>query len=159
MAAIVESSDDTIVGKSLEGVVTSWKEAAEQIFGHTAPEMVGQPISVLSPPGRADEMRIIGLGRVVTGQRKDGSIFPTEPAVGESAANAFWHCFEAPRVGEVYTSAAGVTAIVSMLEAIEKCQTLTGREMRRSYDEANRAGDHIWWISDIRRFPTHYTGG
>ena len=46
----------------------------------------------------------------------------------------------------------------SMLEAIEKCQSLTGREQRWSYSEANRAGDHIWWISDIRRFQTHYPG-
>jgi CDP-paratose 2-epimerase len=43
-----------------------------------------------------------------------------------------------------------------MLEAIEKCQSLTGRELQWSYSEANRAGDHIWWISDIRRFQTHY---
>jgi hypothetical protein len=39
-----------------------------------------------------------------------------------------------------------------MLETIEKCESLTGREMQWSDDGANRAGDHIWWISDIRRF-------
>ena len=43
-----------------------------------------------------------------------------------------------------------------MLEAINKCEKLIGRPMRWSYSEANRAGDHIWWISDIRRFQSHY---
>jgi CDP-paratose 2-epimerase len=72
--------------------------------------------------------------------------------------NAFWHFFEAPRVGEVYNIGGGRHCNCSMLEAIEKCQNLTGRKLRWSYSEANRAGDHIWWISDIRRFQTHYPG-
>jgi CDP-paratose 2-epimerase len=72
--------------------------------------------------------------------------------------NAFWHFFEAPRSGGVYNIGSGRHSNCSMLEAIEKCQSRTGREMRWSYSEANRAGDHIWWISDIRRFQTHYPG-
>jgi CDP-paratose 2-epimerase len=63
-----------------------------------------------------------------------------------------------PRVGEVYNIGGGCHSNCSMLEAIEKCQRLTGRELRWSYSEANRAGDHIWWISDIRRFQRHYPG-
>jgi len=70
--------------------------------------------------------------------------------------NAFWHFVEVPRSGEVYNIGGGRHCNCSMLEAIEKCQSLTGREMRWSYEKANRAGDHIWWISDIRRFQTHY---
>ena len=72
--------------------------------------------------------------------------------------NAFWHYFEAPRVGEVYNIGGGRHCNCSMLEAIERCQDLTGRDLQWSYDEANRAGDHIWWISDIRRFQAHYPG-
>jgi CDP-paratose 2-epimerase len=72
--------------------------------------------------------------------------------------NAFWHFFEVPRAGEVYNIGGGRHCNCSMLEAIEKCQSLTGRELQWSYSEANRAGDHIWWISDIRRFQTHYPG-
>jgi CDP-paratose 2-epimerase len=72
--------------------------------------------------------------------------------------NAFWHFFEAPRSSEVYNIGGGRYCNCSMLEAIEKCQNLTGRKMRWSYSEANRAGDHIWWISDIRRFQAHYPG-
>jgi CDP-paratose 2-epimerase len=72
--------------------------------------------------------------------------------------NAFWHFFEVPRAGEVYNIGGGRHCNCSMLEAIEKCQSLTGRELQWSYSEANRAGDHVWWISDIRRFQTHYPG-
>ena len=71
---------------------------------------------------------------------------------------AFWHFFQAPRSGEVYNIGGGRHCNCSMLEAIETCQYLTGRNMRWSYSEANRAGDHIWWISDIRRFQAHYPG-
>ena len=70
--------------------------------------------------------------------------------------NAFWHFFEAPRSGEVYNIGGGRYCNCSILEAIDKCQNLTARKMRWSYSERNRTGDHIWWISDIRRFQTHY---
>jgi CDP-paratose 2-epimerase len=72
--------------------------------------------------------------------------------------NAFWHFFKTPRSGEVYNMGGGRYCNCSMLEAIEKCQNLTGRELQWSYSETNRAGDHIWWISDIRRFQEHYPG-
>lgn len=72
--------------------------------------------------------------------------------------NAFWHFFEAPRCGEVYNIGGGRYCNCSMIEAIDKCQNLTGRKMRWTYNDVNRAGDHIWWISDIRRFQGHYPG-
>ena len=68
LAAIVESSDDAIVSKTLDGVVTSWNRAAERIFGYTAEEMIGQPISTLTTPERADEMLRI-LERIRRGER------------------------------------------------------------------------------------------
>ena len=43
-----------------------------------------------------------------------------------------------------------------MLEAIRICEELSGREMNRSYEETNRIGDHIWWISDVRKFQSHF---
>ena len=61
LAAIVESSDDAIVGKDLQGIVTSWNAGAEKIFGYSAAEMVGQPISRLMPPERLhEEAKILG---------------------------------------------------------------------------------------------------
>ena len=60
LAAIVDSSDDAIVGKSLDGMIRSWNKGAERVFGYKAEEVVGRPISVLLPPGReADEPAII----------------------------------------------------------------------------------------------------
>ena len=69
---------------------------------------------------------------------------------------AFWHFFKAPRSGEVYNIGGGPFANCSMLEAISLVERLTGRQLQWSYQESNRAGDHIWWVSDIRRFMNHY---
>jgi CDP-paratose 2-epimerase len=72
--------------------------------------------------------------------------------------NAFWHFFQAPRSGEVYNIGGGPQSNCSMLEAIAIAERLTGRPMAWSYSDVNRAGDHIWWVSDIRRFARHYPG-
>jgi two-component system CheB/CheR fusion protein len=56
LASIVESSDDAIVGKTLDGVVTSWNAGAERLFGYSAAEAVGQPISIVIPPDRPNEL-------------------------------------------------------------------------------------------------------
>jgi PAS domain S-box-containing protein len=70
LAAIVESSDDAIVGKTLDGIVTSWNRGAERIFGYTAEEMIGQPISCLLPDDRRDDLATI-LGAIRRGERVD----------------------------------------------------------------------------------------
>lgn len=69
---------------------------------------------------------------------------------------AFWCFFQRPRTGEVFNIGGGRHANCSMLEAIAMAEQLTGRPMTWSYTEANRIGDHIWWISDIRRFQSLY---
>jgi CDP-paratose 2-epimerase len=70
--------------------------------------------------------------------------------------DAFWHFFRKPRVAAVYNIGGGRFANCSMLEAIEICERLTGRKMNWSYSETNRIGDHVWYVSDIRRFQTDY---
>jgi PAS domain S-box-containing protein len=70
LAAIVESSDDAIVGKSLDGVIQSWNAGAERIFGYTAAQAVGRHISLIVPADRLDEEERI-LASLKAGQRVD----------------------------------------------------------------------------------------
>jgi PAS domain S-box-containing protein len=82
-ASIVENSDDSIITKNLDGIIMSWNKGAERVFGYTAEEAVGKPVTILIPPERLDEEPRI-LGRVRRGeridhyetvrQRKDGSL-------------------------------------------------------------------------------------
>lgn len=83
LAAIVKSSDDAIIGKTLDGIITSWNPAAEQMYGYTAEEVVGRPISLICPPDHVDEIPSI-LERLRRGEqiehyetvrrRKDGRL-------------------------------------------------------------------------------------
>ena len=70
LAAIVDSSDDAIVSKTLEGVITSWNTGAEHLFGYTAKEAIGQPITMIIPRDRLNEEKSI-LARIREGQRID----------------------------------------------------------------------------------------
>jgi PAS domain S-box-containing protein len=70
LAAIIESSDDAIVSKTLEGVIRSWNKGAERIFGWAAAEVVGKPITVIIPRDRLDEEPQI-LARIRAGERVD----------------------------------------------------------------------------------------
>ncbi len=83
LASIVESSDDAIVSKNLDGIITSWNEGARRLFGYTAAEAIGQPVTMLIPDDRIDEEPGI-LARIRAGEpihhyetvrrRKDGSM-------------------------------------------------------------------------------------
>jgi PAS domain S-box-containing protein len=70
LAAIVDSSDDAIIGKTLDGIITSWNEGAERIYGYTANEAVGHPISMLVPPERPEEIPTI-LESIRRGEKVD----------------------------------------------------------------------------------------
>src|SRR5262245_14897984 len=96
LAAIVESSDDAIIGKDVNGVITSWNRGAERIFGYTADEVIGKSITIIIPKDRLSEEDYV-LSRIRAGQqvdhfetlrqRKDGSIVPisltTSPILDE----------------------------------------------------------------------------
>src|SRR4030095_12449973 len=70
LAAIVNSSDDAIIDKDLNGVISSWNKGAERLFGYTAQEAIGQSITMLIPPDRQDEEPEI-LARLIRGERVD----------------------------------------------------------------------------------------
>src|SRR5690606_32577508 len=83
LAAIVESSDDAIISKDLDGVIVSWNKGAERLYGYAAEEAIGRPVSMLIPEDRPDEMPSI-LARIRAGEqiehyetlrrRKDGGV-------------------------------------------------------------------------------------
>jgi PAS domain S-box-containing protein len=68
LAAIIESNEDAIISKNLDGVIMSWNSGAERLFGYTAAEAIGQPVTMLIPPERIDEEAGI-LARIRRGER------------------------------------------------------------------------------------------
>ncbi|HUE63550.1 MAG TPA: PAS domain S-box protein [Rhizomicrobium sp.] len=70
LAAIVESSDDAIISKDLDGIIMSWNRGAQRIFGYEVDEAIGKPVTILMPPDRLDEEPGI-LARIRAGERID----------------------------------------------------------------------------------------
>ena len=70
--------------------------------------------------------------------------------------NMFWHFCQAPRPGEVYNAGGSRHSHCSMLEAINLCEEVSGNKLKWQYSEAARAGDHIWYVSDVSKFKSHY---
>jgi PAS domain S-box-containing protein len=90
IAAIVECSNDAIIGSTLDGIITSWNPAAERLYGYAGTEIVGRSVDLVVPEGQADEISFIRAeiraGRHVqdletTRVRKDGTVFPVELTV------------------------------------------------------------------------------
>lgn len=69
---------------------------------------------------------------------------------------AFWEFFLAPRPGEVYNMGGSRHSNCSMLEGIQQASEICGRELDYVLSDQARSGDHIWWVSDIRKFQSHY---
>ncbi|MBT3878909.1 MAG: NAD-dependent epimerase/dehydratase family protein [Candidatus Scalindua sp.] len=72
--------------------------------------------------------------------------------------NAFYHFYQNPRVGEVYNIGGSRYSNCSMLEAIRLCEEITDKMLNWNYSDTNRVGDHIWYISDVKKFKGHYPG-
>ena len=96
LVALSRSSDDAIIGKTLEGLVVFWNAAAERLYGYGAAEMLGRDIAVLIPPDRPQELSDL-LARVSSGEtvrnlqterlRKDGATIPVSITVSPVVAD------------------------------------------------------------------------
>lgn len=69
---------------------------------------------------------------------------------------AFDHFYRNPRCGEVYNIGGSRFSNCSMLEAIQLCEEIAGKKLHYTYQETNRTGDHIWYVSDVSKFQSHY---
>lgn len=74
----------------------------------------------------------------------------------QDLVNMFWHFYQAPRSGEVYNVGGSRHSNCSMLEAIKLCERIAGKKLSYSYSDQNRIGDHMWYVSDIGKFKSHY---
>ncbi len=84
LAAIVESSSDAIIGKTLDGTITDWNKAAEELFGFTAGEIIGQSVAQLLPPDRLqEEVKILQ-------QLQRGSTCPILKRCADARMAAWW---------------------------------------------------------------------
>ncbi len=70
--------------------------------------------------------------------------------------NALWHFYQAPQSAAVYNMGGGIKNNCSVIEAIEMCQIISGETLSYTLMDDNRVGDHIWWISDVKKFKRDY---
>lgn len=70
--------------------------------------------------------------------------------------NAFWNFYNNPKQGEVYNIGGSTYSNCSMIEAINLIEKISGKKLYSTYTDTNRTGDHIWWISDVSKFKSHY---
>jgi PAS domain S-box-containing protein len=125
LASIVESSHDAIIGESLDGIIMSWNNGAQRLYGYTVEETVGRPITILIPPDRYNEERTI-MGRIKCGervdhyetirQRKDGS-FVNVSLTGSPVKNAEGKIIGASRIARDITERKHAEAREKMLMA------------------------------------------
>ena len=69
---------------------------------------------------------------------------------------AFEHFYRSPRKGEVYNIGGSRFSHCSMMEAIQMCEEISGKKLSYTYEDDNRMGDHIWYVSDVSKFQGHY---
>src|SRR3954466_12921169 len=144
LAAIVESADDAIIGKTLDGIVTSWNKGAENLFRYTASEMIGRSVTILIPPQNPDEEPRI-LARIRRGERiahyetqrvrKDGSIVEVALTVSPIL----------DRTGKII-GASKIARDISERKKSEELQQQAlndAREARRQAEIANRIKDEF----------------
>jgi len=137
LAAIVESSDDAIVSKTLDGLITSWNHGAEQMFGYRASEVIGRPITILFPRDRLDEEDKL-LARIARGERVDH--FETLRIRKDGVA-----IHVSVSLSPIRNEAGEVTGVSKIARDVTERVQLLARESaaRREAEEANRVKDQF----------------
>jgi PAS domain S-box-containing protein len=136
LASIVDYSDDAIVGKSLNGTIINWNKGAERLYGYVAEEVIGQPVSILLPPDRSEELgEIIAKlrrGEIVREEtvrrRKDGTLIDVALTVSPIKSSR----------GEV-TAASAITRDISERKQAELQILNLNRKLEESASEADAA--------------------
>jgi PAS domain S-box-containing protein len=150
LGAIVESSDDAILGKSLDGIITSWNKGAEKIYGYSDNEVIGQPLSILVSTDHPEEAQLI-LSRLARGEvinhyetvhrKKDGGEIPVSLTVSPIRN----------REGKI-AGASSVARDITERKQIEK-------ELRESEERFREIAEHIdevFWVSDPKQTHSFY---
>jgi PAS domain S-box-containing protein len=149
LAAIVDSSDDAIVSKTLEGIITSWNRGAMEIFGYTVEEAVGKHITLIIPSDRLSEEEEV-LRRLRRGEKIDH--FETERVTKSGKTvnisltvspikDDHGKIIGASKVARDITQRKQAEAELTRLAALEKAARQTAEEARRGAEEANRIKD------------------
>lgn len=151
MAAIVESSDDAIISKDLNGIITSWNEGATRIFGYTADEVIGKPIAILIPPDYLSEEPGI-LKRIRKGERidhyetvrrrKDGSLVEISLTVSP-VSNERGEIIGASKIARDITPRREAERQLRKREAERDELLKREQEARQAAQEANRLKDEF----------------
>src|ERR1700722_2134157 len=149
-AALISSSDDAIVAKSLAGVIASWNPGAARLYGYTSDEVIGQPMTMLCPPERQGEIADI-LTKIRNGQRishyqtirqrKDGTIFPVSVSVSS--------------INDEYGNTIGAASIARDITEQEQARTVEALARRnQDFEQANQQlTDLTYLISHDLRSP------
>ena len=157
IAAIVEYSDDAIIGSTLDGIIMSWNGAAERLYGYTGEEIIGRPASLLAPGDRAGEMHA-NLAKIRAGQhvdhfetirvRKDGTVFPVSLTVSPicGAAGAVVGASAITRnMTELREALAAAQRMASMVEF--SGEAMFGRTMDGIITSWNPAAERMYGYS------------
>ena len=161
LANVVESSNDAIITESFYGIVTSWNNSAEKIFGYSAKEMLGRPISIISPPHVHEETKKLSNKIIhgdavrpyeTSGLRKDGMIIdisvtlsPVFDISGKLTAISF--------IARDITESRSIAT--KLRESEERCRIVTEQAGQLVY-EYDIDNDIIYWASDVKKI-TGYT--
>jgi PAS domain S-box-containing protein len=152
LADIVTSSDDAIIGKTLDGVITSWNAAAHRIFGYSAAEAIGHPMQMLIPAGRINEEPGI-LARIARGEnvehfetvrvRKDGLHIPISATISP-VTDATGRVIGASKIARDVTNRRRAEALLRENDALAHVAATRLAQIVQSMNEACFEIDHSW---------------